>query len=130
MVELDLRVTSDFAEHDTAADFLRSCSSTPATAVNVSLVRVAASLMRVAIESGDLSGLRDLVTVVRERNVALDDIFAAARQVVIDSFATAPAAFVRSIWKRLLALCSELLPVPPFDASELDGLFTTPALVG
>ena len=130
MVELDLRVTSDSAEHDTAADYLRSCSVTPATAVNVSLVRVAASLMRVAIDSDDLSALRDLVTVVRERDIEIDDILAAARQVVIDSFSTASATFMRSIWKRLLALCSELLPPSPFDASELDALFTTPALVG
>jgi hypothetical protein len=130
MYRLDPRVASDDASDDTAMAFLRSCTSTPATPANASLVRTAAGLMRAALDGAGTAELRDLVIVARAMNVDVHDIFAAAQQVVMDSLLDASPGEVQSAWKRLLALSVDVLPLEPFDPADLDEHFLQSPLAG
>lgn len=64
--------------------FIQSCTSMPATAENLNLVRSAAKLVRGVLEGADIKPLRDLIHRADAWCNDVDDVLAAAGQAVLD----------------------------------------------
>ncbi|BDE07324.1 hypothetical protein WPS_26000 [Vulcanimicrobium alpinum] len=88
-----------------ARDFLRSCSSTPASAANVALVQSLSALLARSLAAGESAALRATLSRARERRADADDLIAAAVQCVMDE-CDAPTLDARhATFKRLVSLC-------------------------
>ncbi len=107
--------------HDNAATFLESCSVTPATDANVSLVHSAASYMRVALESDNLKPLSDFVGSTLGLGYELADVLAAAGQLVIDSLGDIPVSLLEKWMRRIAKLQRHVLPLDDFDVFSAEG---------
>ncbi len=101
--------------------FLESCSSTPATAGTLSLVRSAASMMRLALESDNVKPLSDFVGSALGLGHNLSDVLAAAGQLVIDSLGDVPVSLLETWMHRIAKLQRDVFPLDDFDGFSLEG---------
>jgi hypothetical protein len=106
---------------DNAGLFLESCSVTAATDANVSLVRFAASYMRVALESDNLKPLSDFVGSALGLGYDLADVLAAAGQLVIDSLGDIPVSLLEKWMRRIAKLQRDVFPLDDFDGLPAEG---------
>jgi hypothetical protein len=106
---------SEMAE--TSYAFLESCSVTPATDANLKLVRSAASMMRLALESENVKPLSDFVGSALGLGHDLADVLAAAGQLVIDSLGDVPVSLLEKWIHRIAKLQREVFPLDGLGAS-------------
>jgi hypothetical protein len=106
---------------DSAALFLESCSATPASDDNVSLVRAAASYMRLALESDNLEPLNAFVGSFLGLGHALADVLAAAGQLVIESLGDIPLSLLEKWMRRIANLQRDVFPLDDFTAFPAEG---------
>ena len=101
--------------------FLASCSATPATDVNVSLVHSAASYMRLALENDNLKPLSDFVGSSLGLGYELADVLAAAGQLVIDSLGDIPVSLLEKWMRRIAKLQRDVFPLDDFNGFSAEG---------
>lgn len=114
---------------DSAATFLASCSATPPSDANVSLVHSAASYMRVALESDNLKPLSDFVGSSLGLGYELADVLAAAGQLVIDSLGDIPVSLLEKWMRRIAKLQRDVFPLGDFNGFSAEG-FGSAAFAG
>ncbi len=118
------QLASDFPfveSADPGRVFLESCSVTPATAGNLSLVHSAASMMRLALENDNLKPLSDFVGNALQLGHNLSDVLAAAGQLVIDSLGDVPVSLLEKWTRRIAKLQRDVLPLDDFDVFSAEG---------
>ncbi len=101
--------------------FLESCSATPATETNLSLVHSAASFMRLALESDNVKPLSDFVGSALQLGHNLSDVLAAAGQLVIDSLGDVPLSLLEKWIHRIARLQRDVLPLDDFAGYSAEG---------
>ncbi len=109
------------ARSDNASVFLESCSATPATDGNLSLVHSAASYMRLALECDNVKPLADFVGNALQLGHNLSDVLAAAGQLVIDSLGDVPVSLLEKWMRRIANLQRDVLPLDDFDSFSAEG---------
>ncbi len=98
-----------------ADPFLTACTSTAPTRDNVAHVRSLASLLRLALDAGDLNPLQQYVAALRDRCADLADLIAAAQYEVTETLMQLPVRKLHDAVRHLANIVRQITPVAPFS---------------
>ena len=87
-------------------------------------VKICASLLMAAVDTGEVSPLLDFIDIAAQDGVEMRDIFAAAQNVVVERLEPCTAVKLNTYWKAMLAVSARVLPLPVFSPSQLEGLLS------
>jgi hypothetical protein len=86
---------------DRTSLFIETCTSMQGSADNLNMIRSTAKLMRVAVATADLEPLKEFMARAEEWCVDIDDVLAAAGQVVVDEYDHLPHQQLHDVIRRV-----------------------------